>query len=111
MFLRSPEVQSCTGAALAMASHVMTSTVWLGWRRWALSLFALAFSPARAEGFAPSQKTEIESIIKDYLLKNPEILRDAINCARSARKGRRDEGAPGGRLGRLGLLYSGPIRQ
>jgi protein-disulfide isomerase len=40
----------------------------------AFALFALA--PARAEEFSPAQKAEIESILKSYLLKNPEILRD-----------------------------------
>ncbi len=40
----------------------------------AFAFFALA--PARADEFSPAQKTEIESIIKSYLLKNPEILRD-----------------------------------
>lgn len=31
-----------------------------------------------AESFQPGQKSEIEQIIKDYLLKNPEVLRDAL---------------------------------
>ena len=34
--------------------------------------------PAAADEFTPAQKTEIEGIFKDYLLKNPEVLRDAI---------------------------------
>lgn len=37
-----------------------------------------AGAPAAAEEFTPAQKTEIETIFKNYLLKNPEILRDAI---------------------------------
>jgi protein-disulfide isomerase len=45
----------------------------------ALALFALASAPAAAESFTASQKAEIEAIIKDYLLKKPEILREAIS--------------------------------
>jgi protein-disulfide isomerase len=37
-----------------------------------------AIAPARAEMNA-TQKTEIEAVIKDYLLNNPEVLRDALN--------------------------------
>jgi protein-disulfide isomerase len=41
---------------------------------------ALAFgSPvARAAEFSPDQKTAIEAIVKDYLMQNPEVLRDAM---------------------------------
>ena len=44
-----------------------------------LALLALSAAPACAEGFSASQKAEIEAIIKDYLLKKPEILREAIS--------------------------------
>jgi len=43
----------------------------------ALATFALiALGPARADEFSAAQKSEIESIVKSYLLKNPEILRE-----------------------------------
>ena len=43
----------------------------------ALSLGALA--PAGAQtAFTPEQRTAIEGIIKDYLIKNPEVLQEAI---------------------------------
>ena len=42
------------------------------------AMFCLAQS-AVAEEFTPAQKSEMETIFKNYLLKNPEILRDAIN--------------------------------
>ena len=50
------------------------------------SLVALAFgcltglgvSPAAAAQFSADQTTEIQGIIKNYLLQNPEVLRDAI---------------------------------
>jgi protein-disulfide isomerase len=33
---------------------------------------------ARAQSFTPAQRGEIESIIKDYLLKNPELLQEVM---------------------------------
>ena len=43
-----------------------------------LVVAALAFAaPARAEMNA-AQKTEIQGIIRDYLVSNPEVLRDAL---------------------------------
>jgi protein-disulfide isomerase len=48
-----------------------------------LRLFAAAMAvllttllPASAQSISPAQRTEIEAIIKDYLLKNPEVLQD-----------------------------------
>jgi protein-disulfide isomerase len=41
----------------------------------AAAMFAV--STVRAEEFSPAQKAEIESIIKSYLVQNPEVLRDA----------------------------------
>ncbi len=41
------------------------------------ALALLAFSPARADEFSAAQKAEIESIVKSYLVQNPEVLRDA----------------------------------
>lgn len=35
---------------------------------------------ASAQSFSPSQRSEIEAIIKDYLLQNPEILRDVASA-------------------------------
>lgn len=40
------------------------------------AIAAFALSPALAEEFSPAQKAEIEAIVKSYLVKNPEILRD-----------------------------------
>lgn len=42
-------------------------------------LASLAWAmPAHAQTMTPALKKEVEATIKDYLLKNPEILRDAI---------------------------------
>jgi protein-disulfide isomerase len=73
----------------------------------ALSLFALAFSPARAEGFSPGQKAEIESIIKDYLVQNPEILREAIGVLEAREKAAETKARQDVAGDPSGLLYSG----
>ncbi len=49
---------------------------------------ALLAAPAGAE-VSPAQRVEIEGIIKDYLLKNPDVLRDAL--AEMERKQKADE--------------------
>src|SRR4051794_32368845 len=38
--------------------------------------FAAPVLPAAAQSISPAQRTEIEAIIKDYLIKNPEVLQD-----------------------------------
>ena len=49
-----------------------------------------ATATARAE-MSPSQKAEIQGVIKDYLISNPEVLRDALN--EMERKQKSDEAA------------------
>ncbi|WP_342362708.1 DsbA family protein [Terrarubrum flagellatum] len=44
----------------------------------ALSGGAFAQQSAPAQSFNPAQKLAIEAIIKDYLMKNPEVLREAL---------------------------------
>jgi protein-disulfide isomerase len=45
----------------------------------AIALAAFTFAtPLAADEFSASQKSEIETIIKNYIMKNPELLRDAI---------------------------------
>jgi protein-disulfide isomerase len=48
-------------------------------------LFALTL-PALAESFSPAQKTEIEKLVKSYLLSHPEILRDMASALDAADK-------------------------
>ena len=38
-----------------------------------------AATPAAADEFSAKQKSEIGDVVRDYLVKNPEVLRDAIN--------------------------------
>ena len=42
------------------------------------SVFLAAPAPAEKDAFSDSQKSGIEAIVRDYLLKNPEIIRDAF---------------------------------
>jgi protein-disulfide isomerase len=35
-------------------------------------------APASAQGITPAQRSEIETIIKEYLIKNPEVLQEAM---------------------------------
>jgi protein-disulfide isomerase len=37
-----------------------------------------SINAAHAQGFTPAQRGEIEAIVKDYLLKNPELLQDVM---------------------------------
>lgn len=50
----------------------------------ALPLLALALVPASAAEFNDAQKAEIQAIVKDYLVKNPEILRDMAQALQEA---------------------------
>jgi protein-disulfide isomerase len=54
----------------ALATNLMAATAFLG-----LSLASSAFSQ---QGFSPEQKGAIEAIIKEVLLKNPEIIQEAL---------------------------------
>jgi protein-disulfide isomerase len=73
----------------------------------ALGLYALAFFPARAEEFSPGQKAEIESIIKDYLLQKPEILREAIGVLDAREKAAETKARQDVVSDPSGLLFSG----
>jgi protein-disulfide isomerase len=53
-----------------------------------LALFFFAALPARAE-MTPEEKQEVEAVIREYLLANPELLEEAIEVLRT----RRDEEA------------------
>jgi protein-disulfide isomerase len=39
-----------------------------------------AVAPARAGEFSPAQKDEIRALVKDYLIHNPDVLREAIDA-------------------------------
>lgn len=47
------------------------------------AIAADAIAPAAGETFSPAQKAELEGIIKQYILKNPEVLMESVNSYRS----------------------------
>ena len=60
-----------------------TSTMKFYFRPLAVALVVLAaamptFDRARAQPFSPDQRGEIEKIVRDYLLRNPEMLQEVI---------------------------------
>jgi protein-disulfide isomerase len=64
----------------------------------AAAVLVLALVPARvsqAQSFSPAQRSEIEAIVKEYLLKHPELLQEIMNeldkrQAVAAKEGRRN---------------------
>jgi len=45
----------------------------------AAAMLAIAALPARAQSFSDSQRSEIERIVKDYLVAHPEVLQQVID--------------------------------
>src|SRR5438105_281040 len=45
----------------------------------AIALAVPAAAPARAEPFTPDQRGDIERIVRDYLLRNPELLKEVLS--------------------------------
>ena len=45
----------------------------------ATAVLAIAALPARAQSFSDPQRSEIERIVKDYLVAHPEVLQEVIN--------------------------------
>ena len=43
-----------------------------------LGAAAPSFDTANAQSFSPEQRGEIEKVIRDYLLRNPELLQEVI---------------------------------
>lgn len=43
-----------------------------------LATALLPVPPANAQGFTPAQRAEIEAIVKDYLIKNPEVMQEVL---------------------------------
>lgn len=70
----------------------------------------LVSTPLAAEEFSPSQKSEIETIIKNYILKNPEILRDAITELESREKAAEADARSKILSNSQGPLYTSPYQ-
>jgi protein-disulfide isomerase len=65
---------SVPSAATARAARLVAA-LWLG------ILLVMLPGAARAAGFSPDQRQEIEAIVKNYLTKNPELLLDVLQAA------------------------------
>lgn len=61
----------------------------------ALAIAGLASAPARSAepGFTSSQKDEIRKVVRDYLLKNPEVIMEAIQALRRKQQEEQDRAA------------------
>lgn len=53
----------------------------------------LSFAPVQAQTLDAAQKTEIEALVKDYILKNPEVLIQSFENHRVAQENRLNEEA------------------
>ncbi len=73
----------------------------------ALVLLAAIAGPAAADGFSPTQRDEIVSVLRDALKRDPSILRDAIT-ALQADDENRTERATGDAIARLGARIIDP---
>ena len=69
----------------------------------ALVLALPAAALAQAQSFSGDQRREIERIVKDYLLSNPELLQDVMNELEKRQAAAEAEKHRGGRILRLQL--------
>lgn len=54
---------------------------------------AVAAAPSSSAGFSSAQKTELEGIIKSYILEHPEVLMESVNNYRANEEKRQNEQA------------------
>ena len=66
-------------------------------------------STAWANSFSAEQKTEIGEVIKQYLLKNPEILRDAFHELERRETAAKEENARKGIADNAAILYNSKL--
>jgi protein-disulfide isomerase len=74
----------------------------------AFVLVCAAAGPVRAESFSPAQRGEIEAIVKDYLLKHPEVLQEVIAEAERRQEQEQAEKHKGAVKDNAQLLFSSP---
>jgi protein-disulfide isomerase len=74
----------------------------------AMFLACAVSGPVRAETFTDAQRGEIEAILKDYLLKHPEIVQEAINELERRQDAEQAEKHRGAIKENAKLLYSSP---
>ncbi|MBV9859213.1 MAG: DsbA family protein [Alphaproteobacteria bacterium] len=71
-------------------------------------LLSLAVWPAAAQ-VTPEQRQQIEAIVHDYLMKNPEVLLDALQAAEDKMKGEARDKAAQMLVQRRQEIYSDPM--
>ena len=72
--------------------------------------FLAAAPQARADEFTPAQKAELGDFIKDYLVKNPEVLRAAIDALDKHEKDVAEKARSNIVADKSGALYSSPFQ-
>jgi len=65
-------------------------------------------TPAAAAEFSPSQRREIEAIIRDYLTKNPDVMLDALQAAKDQMESQSRDKAAAALISRRHDLYDDP---
>jgi protein-disulfide isomerase len=74
----------------------------------AVLLACTVSNPLRAEPFSEAQRGEIEAILKDYMLKHPEIVREAIDELERRQDAETAEKHKGAIKENAKILYSSP---
>jgi protein-disulfide isomerase len=74
----------------------------------ALALSVSAVLPRSALAFDAKEKTDIEAVVRDYLIRNPEVLLEAMD-ALQAKRNAEDQAAQGGAIASAGAdLFASP---
>ena len=74
----------------------------------ALALSVSAALPLPAMAFDAKEKTDIEAVVRDYLIRNPEVLLEAMD-ALQAKRNAEDQAAQGGAIASAGAsLFASP---
>lgn len=66
------------------------------------------FDRARAQGFSPAQRSEIETIIKNYLVRNPEVVEEVLREMEKRQAAAEAEKATRAITDNAGLLFKSP---
>lgn len=59
----------------------------------ALAAIMLGGAPAKADELSAAQKTEIESLVRDYIMKNPDVLIESLETYQRDAQAKMEEGA------------------
>lgn len=73
------------------------------------AIAAAEVTPAAGAAFTDAQKTELEGIIKDYIMKNPKVLMDSVNGYRTAEEKNQQDQAVGALKENWDYFAKGPL--